>query len=276
MFEDIFRIFWVLALLIVVFYLSLRIARLNKKYWLSWYILNAIALFSVNAPRIFVKLSFLKLGSFKPCYAISSGWSPIIITSIALMAMFASIMPKIPEKRVRRLMVVLIVIIQIRYIFLPIVSIIYYHDELVNLKTIFDEDVCMQSTDYTCGPAAAVTALKTFGIDSTESQLALAADTVPLMGTDDRLLANAIEELFGDQGIGCSVDYFDEIGEMKDKCPILMVVKYGFMVDHFVAVLDVDEKYVVVGDPLNGKMSISHDVFKKEWRKIGIVIYRKQ
>ena len=274
MLDAVFRIIWVFVLLVVLYFASLRIARCRKRWWLLWYAIAAIVLFAVNAPRIFVRFSFLNFGGFKPMYAISTGWYPIIVTSLALMIMFATIKPKIPEKRVQRLMLILIVIVQIRYVFLPLGSIIYYHEELAGLETTIFDDVCMQSTDYTCGPAAAVTALRYLGIDATESELALAADTVPLMGTDDRLLANAIENLYGDEGITCSVEFFNSIEEMKGKCPILMVIKFSFMIDHFVTVLDIDDEYVILGDPTNGRISHSHSVFLKEWRQIGIVVQK--
>jgi ABC-type bacteriocin/lantibiotic exporter with double-glycine peptidase domain len=63
--------------------------------------------------------------------------------------------------------------------------------------------------------------------------------------------------------------------ELKQAGLTLAVIKYGFMVDHWVTVLEVTDSEVVVGDPLGGLERLSYDEFSKKWRLIGIVLQRK-
>jgi len=50
------------------------------------------------------------------------------------------------------------------------------------------------------------------------------------------------------------------------------VIKFGLFVDHYVAVLDVTDTEIIVGDPFRGKMSYTHDEFAKKWRFVGVVL----
>ena len=53
------------------------------------------------------------------------------------------------------------------------------------------------------------------------------------------------------------------------------MTKFGFLVDHYVTVLEVTDTEVVVGDPLNGLDKMSYDEFRERWRFVGIVLKRK-
>jgi hypothetical protein len=56
--------------------------------------------------------------------------------------------------------------------------------DLAASQTRIDIDgVCRQSQPFTCGPAAAVTALNRFGVQASEGNLAMAAHTSPVIGT---------------------------------------------------------------------------------------------
>ena len=59
---------------------------------------------------------------------------------------------------------------------------------------------------------------------------------------------------------------------MKDVCPVIALVKYAPLVDHYVTVLEIRKDEVVVGDPLRGRDSLTHEAFLKKWRKVGIVV----
>lgn len=52
-------------------------------------------------------------------------------------------------------------------------------------------------------------------------------------------------------------------------------MKFAFLVDHYVAVLEVDDHTVTVGDPLNGKQVLSHAEFVGKWRFVGVTLKRK-
>jgi ABC-type bacteriocin/lantibiotic exporter with double-glycine peptidase domain len=55
---------------------------------------------------------------------------------------------------------------------------------------------------------------------------------------------------------------------------VLVVIHYSFMLDHYVAVLEVNDSEVIVGDPLNGLRHMSHAEFQQAWRGHGVVLRR--
>lgn len=146
---------------------------------------------------------------------------------------------------------------------------------LLNLKTKVDADgVCLQSNGYNCGPAAAVTVLRKFGFPAEEGNIAVAAHTWFLSGTSPDSLAEALDQLYSSRSVKSDYRFFKSIAELRQAGPTIAVVKYGFLVDHYVAVLEVGENEVVVGDPLQGKVSYSSEEFKRIWRFSGVVLAR--
>jgi ABC-type bacteriocin/lantibiotic exporter with double-glycine peptidase domain len=69
---------------------------------------------------------------------------------------------------------------------------------------------------------------------------------------------------------------FKDISELKNAGLTLAVIKFTFMVDHYVAVLEVTDSEVVVGDPLDGLDRMSYDEFRQKWRFEGVVLRRAQ
>jgi predicted double-glycine peptidase len=64
------------------------------------------------------------------------------------------------------------------------------------------------------------------------------------------------------------------VAELKEPGATMAVVKYDAMVDHFVAIMGMTNGQVIVGDPLNGKVSYSEEEFGKLWRFCGISLQR--
>jgi predicted double-glycine peptidase len=133
--------------------------------------------------------------------------------------------------------------------------------------------VCFQRYNYDCGPAAAVTALRELGIEAEEGPIAVAAYTTPIYGTTETLLTEAINKLHRPHVISY-FRYFKTIDEIKGLCPVIAVVKYAFLVDHYVTVIEVQQDKIIVGDPLQGKVEMTPDEFKNKWRFSGIVVKR--
>ena len=67
---------------------------------------------------------------------------------------------------------------------------------------------------------------------------------------------------------------FKSIEELRSAGLTLAVVKYGFLVDHWVTVLQVTDTEVVIADPLAGLDRQSYEEFAKRWRYEGIVLHR--
>jgi predicted double-glycine peptidase len=148
----------------------------------------------------------------------------------------------------------------------------FNYRELSELKTLVDVDgVCIQSTGYTCGPAAAVTALRRVGVKAQEGDLAVLAHTTHMTGTPTDVLCDVITAR---HGVSCRQVHFRAIEGLRDCVPVIAVVKYAFLIDHFVTVLEVTDATAVVGDPLEGRVELTRDQFAHRWRKCGIVFDR--
>lgn len=128
--------------------------------------------------------------------------------------------------------------------------------------------VCMQQTDYTCGPAAAVTMLHALGLEAQEGRLGILAHTNAFIGTTNGSLCTAITE---GCGVPCRAESFASVAELRGKTPCVAVVKFNFLVDHFVAVLDVTDAGVVIGDPSSGLRTDTPEKFAEIWRHTAIV-----
>jgi predicted double-glycine peptidase len=180
------------------------------------------------------------------------------------------------RKREKILMMVFVSGFVVYYSVMPFLGPMFVRGELKRLKTEMDKDgVCRQGTDYTCGPAAAVTALKCLKVPAEEGQLAIASHTSSYGGTPGDSLALAIRDLYGREGVVCDYRLFKSVSEMKEICPVIAQVKFRFLIDHFVAVLQVTDKYVIVGDPLFGRYKHSRRDFESIWRYSGVVVCRK-
>ena len=143
-------------------------------------------------------------------------------------------------------------------------------NSLAALATKIDPDgVCLQQTSYTCGPAAAVTGLRKLGIPAEEGQLAIWTQTSQF-GTTPDAIAEALRSHYGAIGLEVRYQRFQQVADLNQPGVTLAVVKYDFMVDHFVAVLGITDQEVIVGDPLSGKTIYSCKDFAKLWRFCGI------
>ncbi len=140
------------------------------------------------------------------------------------------------------------------------------------IKTLINKKgICIQSNDYTCGPAAAVTALRRLGVPAEEGELAILAHTTRIIGTEPDSLCSAISERYHADGIQCNYRSYRSISDLK-QLPVIAMVKYSFLLNHYVTVLAVTDTTIEVGDPLEGKRVLSHGKFNEMWRNVGIVI----
>jgi hypothetical protein len=148
-------------------------------------------------------------------------------------------------------------------------------NELAALQTKFDADnVCSQTTDFTCGPAAAVTALRRLGLTAQEGEIAVLSHASPISGTLPWCLYKAIQNRYAGDGLECQFRHFDSVGQLRNASVTLAVVKDAFLLDHCVAVLDVDDDTVTIGDPVLGRLKMSYNDFAAVWRFYGITLNR--
>lgn len=147
--------------------------------------------------------------------------------------------------------------------------------ELAITQTRIDTDgVCRQSQPFTCGPAAAVTALNRLGIEAAEGPLALQSRTSPVIGTSPWNLYKALKRNYSAEGIECSFLHMNSIDQLPPDAVLLAVVRDAPATDHCVAVLAVNENTVTVADPMSGLVHIPRDSFSQLWRNCGILLQR--
>ena len=147
--------------------------------------------------------------------------------------------------------------------------------DLANSETRFDIDgVCRQSQPFTCGPAAAVTALNRFGIEASEGGLAMAAHTSPVIGTSPWNLYKTLEADYSDEGVEYSFLHMRSIDQLPADAILLAVVRDAPATDHCVAVLAVNENTITVADPMAGLVYMPRSSFSQLWRNCGILLKR--
>ena len=158
----------------------------------------------------------------------------------------------------------------------PLASAAMVSGQLLEMPTRLGRDgICRQQTDFTCGPAAAVTALRRFGVTADEGQLAMAALTTPFTGTSPEAMGRMLRRGYAHRGIKADVRHFDDIQDLDPTGVTLVVVRYGFMLDHWVCVLGVSAKGVEVGDPNIGRETWTRKDFEERWRKVGVTVERR-
>ena len=158
---------------------------------------------------------------------------------------------------------------------LPFVGPVLVQSDLAVSQTRIDVDgVCRQSQPFTCGPAAAVTALNRFGVQASEGNLAMAAHTSPVLGTSPWDLYKTLKSDYADEGIEYSFLHMRSIDQLPADAVLLAVVRDAPTTDHCVAVLAVNENTVTVADPMAGLVHIPRDSFTQLWRNCGILLQR--
>ncbi len=250
--------------------LGRRFSFLKKPYWLFGYFLPLLLIVILVITQHISMLSFWPLFSW-----LATGQIRFFTLALAITMGLTTLLPHLPRKFEKIITCVLMVVFVVRFSVSPLITPALLKDDLSNLQTIIDSDgVCFQSRDYTCGPAAAVTALKKLGFDAQEGEIAVLARTNPLTGTLPRCLYNALQNHYGYKGLKCQYRYFDSIAQLKGQGITLAIIKDAFLSNHCVAVMEISDRMVVIADPVLGKMNISHKQFEKIWRFSGIVLKR--
>jgi hypothetical protein len=246
-------------------------SRLPRWYWALGYLLPLVLLIGVGLPnwchRFFFVPPFSWLTAGRTEYALAGFITTLLLTTP---------LSRLATARLRVLVVAFMLLVVAVTAVLPFLGPALIRGHLGRLVTNVNRDgVCLQTTGYNCGPASAVTALRRLGLAAEEGELAILAHTSPLAGTAPDVLAEAITRRYAAQGFTAEYRYFETVADLKDAGQVLAVMKYAFMVDHYVAVLEVTRDGVVVGDPLTGQRTYTHAEFRSKWRYAGVVLKRR-
>jgi predicted double-glycine peptidase len=246
-------------------------SRLPGPWWLLGYLLplTVVASFAlaIRMPAIAftTPICWLIMGRTK--FAVSGFVAAMMLTTLLL---------KLPKRCDRAAVMALMACVVCLISVWPFLAPAFNHKYLASLTTrIGNDGVCLQNTDYTCGPASAVTALRKLGFPADEGEIAILAYTSSTIGTPPDILADALQKRYGNTGLICDYRAFKNLAELKNAGLTLAVIKYNLLVDHYVTVLEVTDKAITIGDPLNGLTKLSPGDFNAVWRFEGVVLRRK-
>ncbi len=257
----------VIFISIIGVFIGNSFARL-KKYWPLGYLLPLIfILFLLLAMQVGLK-SYTSLFG-----CIAAGRMRFVIIALSVTMGSMTFINRLTNRAEKFLVFVTMLFVVVFGSFVPFALPLIVKEDLSRLNTRTDADnICFQSTSYTCGPAAAVTALRQLGLSAQEGELAILSHTSPIIGTLPWSLCKAIQQRYGTEGINCSFRHFDSISQMKEADATLAIIRDAFMLDHCVAIIEVTDKTVTIGDPVLGKLRMSYKRFAEVWRFYGITL----
>jgi hypothetical protein len=243
---------------------------LRRPYWILGYFFASVVIGMLVVTRLDNSLAFMP-----PFFWVTAGRAKFVFLSLAVTMGLTTPLSRLPSKRERLLVCSLMSMVVVWFCVLPFLVPALIEDRLSNLTTRVDTSgICYQTTAYTCGPAAAVTALRTLGFEADEGEIAVLSHSSPVAGTLPRCLYKALQNRYGPDGLRCRFRHFNSLGELKGPAVTLAVLKDTFFSDHCVAVLEVLDRMVVIADPVLGRQLMSHEEFEKAWRFSGIILER--
>ena len=245
-------------------------SRFRWPYWMGGYFISLMLIALLLACRCSAALSFLP-----PFSWVVAGRARFIVSALAIILGLITPLSRLPRKSEKYVVAFLAVLLVTAFSVVPFLAPNFLKGDLAGLETKVDRDgICLQTKNYTCAPAAAVTALRKLGFNADEGEIAVLARTSPITGTLPACLYSALRNRYGSQGLKCRYRYFDSVAQLKGRGVTLAIVRDAFLLDHCVAVLEVSDQSVVVADPVLGRQLLSHEQFEKIWRFTGIVLQR--
>ena len=245
-------------------------SRFRKPYWVLGYILPGVLIAMLAMVRFNSNLYFVS-----PFSWIAVGRVRYVVLSLAVSMGLTVPLSRLPYKFEKLIVCILMAGFVTWFSVLPFLMPALIKDRLANLQTKFDKNgICRQTTDYTCGPAAAVTALGKLGLRANEGELAVLSYSSPVTGTLPACLSSALQNRYGAEGLSCRYRRFDSIAQLKNAGITLALVKEALFMNHCIAVLEVTDETVTVADPVTGTRLMLYEQFEKIWRFSGIVLQR--
>ncbi|MHC4720676.1 MAG: cysteine peptidase family C39 domain-containing protein [Planctomycetota bacterium] len=251
-------------------FLGRAFSRFRKPYWLVGYFLPLALIAVMGMTRFVDSLAFVP-----PICWVITGRVRFVVFCLAATMGLTTPLSRLPYRFERAAIWILMVMVVVWFSIFPFLVPALMRGRLLGLRTMVDSDgLCYQTTNYTCAPAAAVTALRRLGLPASEGEIAVLAHTSPMAGTLPWCLSDALGRRYGADGLKCQYRRFDSVNQLKDADVTLAVVKDMFLLDHCVAVLEVCDRMVTVADPVLGESSMSHAEFEQVWRFSGITLKR--
>jgi predicted double-glycine peptidase len=266
-----FETLGVILLAVLGAVLGIFFSRLPKPWWLPGYFIPLAIIVLVGLPRINRSLEFVP-----PISWLVSGRTLFAVAGLVTTMILTTPLSRLPRKRDRQMVAGFVIVFVCYASVWPFFAPVLNRRFQASIKTQIDKDgICQQSSDYNCGPAAAVTALRWLGFPAEEGEIAILAHTSTAIGTPPDILARALQKRYGPQGLKCEYRHFKSIAELKNGGKTLVVTNVSLFLDHYLTVLKVTDDMIIVGDPSRGLRAIRHEEFLKNWRFVGVVLKRE-
>jgi uncharacterized protein len=251
--------------------LGVFLGRLSGHKWISGFCAGMLLLLAVNLPKFIPSLINARFFQL----ILGNGIDAMLI-GIAGIISVVPCLPKLSGQRTKYLVVGFLCISLIRTSILPATCSYLNRDELTALSPQVDKDgVYLQTTRYTCGPAAMATVLNAFGINDSEGDIALATGCNSYSGTRSLDLVKYVNSKYGAQ-LEAEYKYVNGMESLKKMDGIFIAeVRASAFTDHFVAIMDINENSLTLADPSFGQIEAKTDSFLKEWRHKVIVVRKK-
>ena len=251
-------------------FLGRCLSRSKKSYWILGYLFSCALLLLLIIARLNNALCFIY-----PFNWFVAGRARFVLLCLAVSMGLTVPLSRLPHRFEKILVCITMFVVVTWFSVMPFLMPALIKGHLLNMKTRFDsKGICRQSTDYTCGPAAAVTALGKLGLPAKEGEIAVLSQSSPVVGTLPTLLCSALEKRYGDNGLKCEYRRFNSVDQLKKAGITLVVIKDAFLIDHCIVVFEVRDDAVAIADPITGAELIPLERFEKIWRYSGIVLER--
>jgi predicted double-glycine peptidase len=183
---------------------------------------------------------------------------------------FAFISHLVPRRNRRAVLITVVIL------FLVVVQQTYWHLEkppIYGYKGTMVDGVCRQSSFETCGAAAMTTLLNAMGIRATEGEMAGLSMTAPRAGVSPHQAAYGLEKKLRQLGrperVTLMVPELNDLRHLPK--PFLAGIKFSDRTNQMVCVLETNEEFLVVGDPISsGRKKWPWKRFEEFWS--GIVV----
>ena len=247
------------------------LGRRPAPWWLAGYVTPLLIIISIGCARHFPRLELVP-----PFEWFMRGRVEFALTPLLGSMILATLLPRIPRARDKGAVILLMVLATL-FAGLPVfLGPALNRAYLLSLETNIAEDgVCRQSNDYSCGPAAAVTALRALGLPAEEGEIAILAHTSRFMGTETDILAEALQKRYGPEGVTARYRHFNSVKDLKGPFITIARIKFGLLLDHYITVIGVSDDTLLVADPLSGLQEMTHAEFSSQWRFTGVTLSRK-
>jgi len=205
-------------------------------------------------------------------FALAGGRVKFVILSFVIPMGLAAVRPYLPYRAERWAVVCLTGAAMALFGVIPCVGTAMAATRLADAGSYFDADgVCRQSTSFTCGPAAAATALRRLGVDVSEGRLAALSRSCPFIGTAEYDLYWGIQAAT-DGRVTCRHVRGSVLPELADGEVMLVMMPQSRVMNHCVAVVAMTETAVVVADPSEGLLMMPREYLEEHWTGSAIVM----